>query len=96
MQEQNDAAITMGASRALACMQYFLGDFDTARQSALHGLQIWNSGHIRSHVQEFDPSIVACMTDKAQSEWHLGEITACQRTMAEAIALARKLNEMYA
>jgi hypothetical protein len=93
--EQNDAALMVGASRALACTQYFLGDFENARQSALHGLQIWHSGDIRSHVQEFDPPVVACLTDKAQSEWHLGEIASCQATMAEAIALAQKLNEVH-
>jgi predicted ATPase len=92
-QEQNDAALLLGASRALACTQYFLGNFEAARQSALRGLQIWHAGDIRSHVQELEPPIIACLTDKALSEWHLGEIAVCQATMAEAIALAKKLNE---
>jgi serine/threonine protein kinase len=94
-QEQNDPALLLGTSRALACTQYFLGDFDTARQSAIRGLTIWHSGDIKSHVQEVDPPVVACLTDKAQSEWHLGEIDSCQVTMAEAIAVARKLNDMH-
>ncbi len=94
-QEQNDAALLLGTSRALACTQYFLGDFETTRQSALSGLHIWHSGDIKSHVQEVDPPVIACLTDKAQSEWHLGKIASCQVTMAEAIALARKLNEMH-
>jgi predicted ATPase len=93
-QEQNDAASMLGASRALACTHYFLGDFDTARQSALRGLHIWRSGDVKSHVQEVDP-VVACLCDKAQSEWHLGEIASCQATMAEAIAVAKKLNDMH-
>jgi tetratricopeptide (TPR) repeat protein len=94
-QEQNDAALLLGTSRALACTQYFLGDFDTTRKSALRGLKIWHSGDIRPHVQEVDPPVVACLTDKAQAEWHLGEIASCQKTMAQAIAVARKLNVMH-
>ena len=93
-QEQKDAALLLGASRALACTQYFLGDFETARQSALRGLQIWHSGEIKSHVQGEYPPIIACLVDKAQAEWHLGEIESSQATIAEAIALAKKLNEM--
>ena len=93
-QEQNDPALLLGASRALACTQLFLGNFEAARQSVQHGLQIWHSGDIRSHVQGFDPPIIACLTDKALSEWHLGEIASCQATMAETIALAKKLNEV--
>jgi adenylate cyclase len=108
-QEQNDSALLLEASRALACTQYFLGDFDAARKSALRGLHIWHSGNVKSHVQEprreialciasssvVDPPVVACLLDKAQSEWHLGEIDSCQVTMAEAIAVARKLNEIH-
>jgi predicted ATPase len=94
-EKQNNAALLLGASRALACTQYFLGDFDAARESTLRGLQIWHSEDIEPPVQEVDPPVVACLTDKAQSEWHLGEIDSCQVTMAEAIAVARKLNEMH-
>ena len=94
-QEQNDAALMLGASRALACTHYFLGDFDTARQSAIRGLHFWRSGDVKSHVQEVDPPVVACLTDKAQSEWHFGEIASCKVTMAEAIALAKELNDMH-
>ena len=94
-EEQRDSALLLGACRALACTQYFLGDFDASRQSTLRGLHIWHSEDIKSRVQEVDPPVVACLTDKAQSEWHLGEIDSCQGTMAEAIAVARKLNEMH-
>jgi len=94
-QEQNDAALMLGGSRALACTQYYLGDFDAARQSAIRGLHIWRSGDAHSQVQQPDPPVIACLTDKAQSEWHLGEITSGRATMAEAIALAKKLNDMH-
>jgi serine/threonine protein kinase/predicted ATPase len=94
-QEQNDATLMLGGSRALACTQYFLGEFDAARRSAIRGLHIWRSGEVKSFVQEVEPPAVACLTDKAQSEWHLGEVTACRATMAEAIALAKKLKVMH-
>jgi tetratricopeptide (TPR) repeat protein len=93
--EQNDAALMLGGSRALACTSYYLGDFDTARQFAMRGLHLWRSKGVKSNVQEVDPPAVACLTDKAQSEWHFGEIACCQVTMAKAIALARKLNDMH-
>jgi predicted ATPase len=91
-QDQNDAALMLGASRASACTHYFLGNFDAARQSAISGLQIWRSGDVKSYVLEVDPPAVACLTDKAQSEWHSGEIASSHATMAEAIALAKKLD----
>jgi Protein kinase domain/NACHT domain len=94
-QEQNDAALMLGASRALACTQYFLGDFESARQSAIRGLQFWRSGDVKSQVQEVDPPIVACLTDKAQSEWHFGEIDTSKATMAEAIAVAKEMDDMH-
>jgi hypothetical protein len=46
-------------------------------------------------VQEVDPPVVACLTDKAQCEWHLGMTASCQATTVEAIALAKRLNEMH-
>ena len=58
-QEQKDAALMLGASRALACTHSYLGDFDTARQTAIRGLHIWHSGDVKSHVQEVDPPAVA-------------------------------------
>jgi hypothetical protein len=42
-----------------------------------------------------DPSVVACLCDKAQSEWHLGEITSSRASIAEAISLAKELNNMH-
>ena len=51
-QEQNDPALMIGAYRALACTLYFLGDFETARQYAMRGVQIWRSGAAQSPVEE--------------------------------------------
>ena len=41
--EQNDPALMIGAYGALAVTLYFLGDFETARQYAMRGVQIWRS-----------------------------------------------------
>ena len=95
-QEQNDPALMMGAYRALAVTLYFLGDFETARQYAMRGVQIWRSGGVQSPVEEVDAPAVVCLCYEALSEWHFGEIASCQATMAEAISLAKELNDMHA
>ena len=95
-QEQNDPALMIGAYRALAGTLYFLGDFESARQYAMRGLQIWRSGNVQSHPEDVDTPVVSCLCFKAISEWHLGEIASCQATIAEAISLAKKLNDMNA
>jgi tetratricopeptide (TPR) repeat protein len=91
-QEQNDAALIVGAYRYLAATFCFSGDFESARQHAMRGVQIWRSGGVQSSVEEYHymPS-VGCLIYVAMSEWHLGEIASCQATIAEAIALAREL-----
>ena len=48
-QEQNDAALMIGAYRALASTLHFLGDFEASGQYAMHALQIWRSGGVPSH-----------------------------------------------
>ena len=95
-QEQNDPALMIGAYRALAVTLYFLGDFETARQYAMRGVQIWRSGGVQSPVEEVGAPAVACLCYEALSEWHFGEIASCQATMAEAISLAKELNDMHA
>ena len=47
-QEQHDSTLMIGAYRALAGTLYFLGDFESARQNAMCGLQIWRSGRLQS------------------------------------------------
>ena len=51
-QEQNDAALMIGAYRALAGTLYYLGDFESARQYAMRGVQIWRSGNVQSHAED--------------------------------------------
>ena len=95
-QRQNDARIMLGGYYALTVSFYYSGDFETARQYAMLGVQIWRSRSIQSPVQELIAPAVACLTWKALSEWHFGEIASCKTTMAEAIVLARELNDMAA
>jgi serine/threonine protein kinase/tetratricopeptide (TPR) repeat protein len=95
-EEQDDSALTMGAYRALADSLFCLGDFESACQYAIRGIQVWRSGDEQLHVEEVDAPPVTCLTTKALCEWHFGEFTYCQATMAEAISLAKVLNNMQA
>src|SRR5271157_2305250 len=95
-QEQNDARLMMGAYRVLASTLYFLGDFETARQYVMRGLEIWRSGGVQCQAEEVSAPAVNCLCFKALTEWHFGEIASCKATMAEAIPLARELNDMPA
>jgi tetratricopeptide (TPR) repeat protein len=95
-QEQNDARLMMGAYRVLACTLYYLGDFKTSQQYAMRGLEIWRSGGVQCQFEEVSAPAVNCLCFKALSEWHFGEIPVCKATMAEAIALAKELNDMPA
>jgi tetratricopeptide (TPR) repeat protein len=95
-QEQNNLALLMAAYRALAVTHHYLGDFESARQHAMRSLQIWRSGRAQSPVEDPLAPAVICLMYEALSEWHLGEIASCQTTMAEAIALAKELNDMHA
>ena len=51
----------------------------TARQFAMHGVQIWRSGGGESHPEDVDTPVVGCLCYKALSEWHLGEIASSRR-----------------
>jgi predicted ATPase len=95
-QEQNEAALVIGAYRALAVTFYFSGDFESARQHAMRGVQIWRSGGVPSPVEEPITPVTSCLCFEALSEWHLGEIASCQATIAETIALAKELNDVHA
>jgi serine/threonine protein kinase/tetratricopeptide (TPR) repeat protein len=95
-QQQNDAALMVGSYRALANTLYYLGDFTAARQYAARGVEIWRSGGAQSPPEEVHAPVVTCLCYEAASEWHLGEFSACQAAIAEAISLAKELNDMPA
>jgi hypothetical protein len=59
-QEQNNSALMLRACRALAVTLCFLGDFQTARQYAMRGVQIWRSGSVQSPVEEISTPEVIC------------------------------------
>ena len=95
-QQQDDSALMIGAYRALAVTLYFLADFETGRQNAIRGVELWRSGGVQSHAEFLDAPVVICLCYEALSKWHFGEIASCQATMAEAISLATELNDMHA
>ncbi len=94
-EKQNNPTLIVGACTAVGGAHYYLGDFETARHYIARALQIWRSGSVRSPFQEVDAQPVACLSNEALLEWHFEEIASCHATMAEAIALAKELNDMH-
>jgi hypothetical protein len=94
--DQNDSALMIGGYRALAVTLYHLGDFESARKYAMQSVQIWRSGGVQSTVEEITAPAVTSLCYEALSAWHLEGITSCQTNMAEAISLAKELNDMLA
>jgi serine/threonine protein kinase/tetratricopeptide (TPR) repeat protein len=94
-QEQNEPALMIGANCTLAATLYYLGDFEAARQYAMRGVQLWRSESEPSAFEEVDSQPVACLAHLALTEWQFGEIVSSRATMAEAISLAKKLNDMH-
>ena len=93
--EQNDSALMIGAYRALAFTLYFMGDFENARQYAKRGVQIWRSRGAQSPIEEVNEPAVSYLIFEAISEWHFGKNASCQAAMAEAISLAKELNDRH-
>jgi predicted ATPase len=93
-QEQNDPTLMIGAYRALAVTHLYLGDFESARQHARHGLHIWRSGSVPSHPEEHFTPVVGCLCFEAMSNWHLGDIASSLANIDEAILLAKELKDM--
>jgi serine/threonine protein kinase len=92
--EQNDVALMTGAYNALACTTYCMGDFEKAREYAMNGAHVWRSAVVHSPVQEVDAPVVSCLFHRSLSEWHLQDISSCHEAMAEAISLAKELNDI--
>jgi hypothetical protein len=95
-QDQNDSALMIGAYRALGVTLHYLGDFESARQYTVRGVRIWRSEGLQSPVEEVTAPAVSCLCHEALFEWLSGETASCRATMAEAIALAKDLNDMHA
>jgi serine/threonine protein kinase/predicted ATPase len=95
-QEQSDSALMMGAYGALAGTLYYLGNFESARQYAMRAVQIWRLGSVQSHLEDLDASAIICLCYEAKCEWQFGEIASSRATIAEAISVAKNLNDMHA
>jgi predicted ATPase len=95
-QEQSDSALMIEAYRALGVTLCYFGDFESARQYTMRGIEIWRLERVLSPVEEVTAPAVSCLGHQALLEWHLGQVTECQATMAEGIALAKELNDMHA
>jgi tetratricopeptide (TPR) repeat protein len=96
VQEQDDPMLMIGACNALSATLYFLGDFESAREYATLGVQIWRSAGSQSRREDLDTPVVGCLCYEGFSEWHLGEIASCQVKLDEAISLAKQLKDMWA
>jgi hypothetical protein len=94
-QEQNDSGLMMGAYQALSATSFFLGDFEASREVATRGVQLWRSGTVQSHPGDVNAPVLGCLVDKAIVEWHFGEIVSSRATMADALTLAKELNNNH-
>ena len=94
-QDHNDAGLMIGGCQALACTLCFLGDFEAAQRYAMRGVQIWRSGDLQPPVEEVSAPAVMCLCWEALSKLLLGDIASPRPAMAEAISLAKELNDMY-
>jgi tetratricopeptide (TPR) repeat protein len=94
-EEQNNPALKVGAYHISAATLYNLGDFQAARKYARSGIQIWRSGAVPSPVDDFETAVVCCLCYDGVLDWYFGEMDSCQARMAEAIALAKELNDMH-
>jgi tetratricopeptide (TPR) repeat protein len=92
-QEQKESALMIGAYRVLGGTLFFSGDFEAARKCAMRGVEIWRSGGAPSHSEFLDAPAVVCLCYEALSDWHFGETASCQGAIAEAISLAKELND---
>ena len=94
-EQQHDPALSIKAYMALAVTLYYLGDFELAYQYAVCGVRVWRSVGVKAQLEEVDPPIIGCLCHKALCEWHLGQITPCHSTIAEAILTAKQLNDLH-
>jgi tetratricopeptide (TPR) repeat protein len=95
-QEQNDAALMIEAYGALAVTLYYSADYETSQSYSMRAIKIWRSRNVQSHTGGPQTPVVVCLCYGAGSKWHLGEIASCHANIAEAISLAKELNDMNA
>ena len=96
-QEQNDPALMIGACTRFGSARSTFWAISRPRDNTR--CVVFRSGAREAYSlrsEEVDAPAVACLCYEALSEWHFGEIASCQATMAEAISLAKELNDMHA
>ena len=60
--ELNDSALAVGACHALAGTLYYLSDFESAREYATRGVQLWRSAGLQSSAaEEVSAPAVSCL-----------------------------------
>jgi hypothetical protein len=57
----------------LAVTLFYLGDFESAHQNAMRGIETWRSGGVQSPVEEVTGPAVTCLFHGSLCEWHCGE-----------------------
>ena len=67
----------IGACQALVSTLYYLGEFETARQYAVRGVEIWRSGGVQYNAEDLDAPAVVCLCYESLCQWHMGEIASC-------------------
>ena len=95
-QEQDDPTLKIWGYNTLACTLCWSGDFETARQFAMHGVQIWRSGGV-SLVRKTSirRSSAVCAIRRCPSG--ISERSPPPtRPWQKSIALAKELKDMHA
>ena len=95
-QEQNDPALMIGAYSALAARSTIWAISRPRDNTRCVAFRSGAREACSLRSGGFDAPVVACLCYEALSEWHFGEIASSQATMAEAISLAKELNDMHA
>jgi serine/threonine protein kinase len=95
-QKQNDPALLIGGCLAMAITLYFFGDLEAGQDYTKRGVQIWHSGAVRFAPEEVDVPVVSCLCYEALFQWHFGNTTSCHEALAEAISVAKELNDIHA
>jgi serine/threonine protein kinase/tetratricopeptide (TPR) repeat protein len=95
-QKQDDPTLMIWGHNALAATLYFLGDFESARENAISGIEIWRAHGSQSHPEDVDTPVVGCLCYKAFAEWHLGFADSCREKLQEAISLAEEMKDEHA
>jgi tRNA A-37 threonylcarbamoyl transferase component Bud32 len=85
----------LGDSVPLAITLYFLGEFETSGQHLMRAFRLWRSLGAKASIAEVDSGVVTILCYKALFEWNMGEIASCRATIAEALSLAKELNDTY-